>query len=310
MNSQEMINLTADEARLMTDQIRGRGAELIQLIIRAYQMRIWEPLGYSTWDEYKQAELPDIPLALPPADRLAALVELRNAGLTMRAIASVTDLGKSQIAETLSGVRNRTADSALLPTHITGLDGKVYPSSATQVLDVQSRRVQVKRLNDEGVKQVEIAERLGVSQGTVSGDLRWWDTTAEHMSDEVRQEIQKDVLTGVVADPERLLDLANRYPVRTFVPLVTQVIEQIETHLEAIEDRGFYHDEWVGETSDQVEALDLWLRNAGKFMFRMLRQIGLAAANETENAEALVVFWTDLKQALTQIETIPELGAA
>jgi hypothetical protein len=46
----------AENARALTDQIRLAGDRLARLALQAYEGRVWEVLGYTSWRAYAQAE--------------------------------------------------------------------------------------------------------------------------------------------------------------------------------------------------------------------------------------------------------------
>jgi hypothetical protein len=98
----------ASEARARVDRIKT-GVEVIwSLIVESYQARDWEALGYATWDEMCTREFGTSRLRLPREERAETVQSLREAGLSVRAIASVTGDSKSTVAAITSGVQNRT----------------------------------------------------------------------------------------------------------------------------------------------------------------------------------------------------------
>lgn len=48
--------LNADEARALTDEIRGAAEQVYALLLKAHEGEAWTPLGYGSWREYAMAE--------------------------------------------------------------------------------------------------------------------------------------------------------------------------------------------------------------------------------------------------------------
>jgi hypothetical protein len=131
--------MDADEARAVTDVIRGHVEAAWELIVQAYTRRAWAALGYQSWDGYCIAEFGTSRLRLPREERPEMVTSLRHAGLSIRAIASATGLGVGTVhREIEAGVPDGTpetdaepidAEAVELgdPAPITGTDGKSYP---------------------------------------------------------------------------------------------------------------------------------------------------------------------------------------
>lgn len=111
--------LDADAARALTDRINHSIDIAGALIIEAWEGRAWKSLGYSSWDDYTQAEIGAEQMTA--AARAVLAVGLRQAGMSYRAIASATKSSKSTIERDLAGVPSRDTS--------TGTDGKSYPAT-------------------------------------------------------------------------------------------------------------------------------------------------------------------------------------
>lgn len=157
--------MSADAARRLTDRIKVAVEATWQLVIEAYESRAWAALGYPTWDDYCTREFGASRLRLPREERSEVVASLRDAGLSVRAIAAATGIGRDTVHRELAPaapVRNRTpapADDDLIdaeladlaegldeivarpvtpvaevtPTRTTGTDGKSYPRPGTKV---------------------------------------------------------------------------------------------------------------------------------------------------------------------------------
>jgi hypothetical protein len=134
--------LSESEARELTRQIAQTLAVAWDKIVEAYQRRVWEPLGYGSWDCYCRAELGATRLRLPSEEREEAVRSLRSAGLSTRAIASATGQSHTNVRRGLSGGTNvppaganpQPAPAVTGPA-VTGLDGKSYARAAAPEVD-------------------------------------------------------------------------------------------------------------------------------------------------------------------------------
>lgn len=106
------LELSADEARTITDRIKVAVEATWYLIAEAYQRGAWRALGYSSWDDYCTREFGTSRLRLPREERSETVQSLRDAGLSVRAIAAATGESKSAIART-AGVPNGTPGKPL-----------------------------------------------------------------------------------------------------------------------------------------------------------------------------------------------------
>lgn len=126
-----LVPLSEFEAHQLTRRITDALAVAWDLVAEAYASRIWQPLGYPSWDAYCRAEFATARLRLPAEEREETVRSLRAAGLSVRAIASATGASKSQIGRDTAGVPNGTP----APGPVTGLDGRQYPSHTAPFAD-------------------------------------------------------------------------------------------------------------------------------------------------------------------------------
>src|SRR5699024_735179 len=130
--------LAPDVARDLTDKIRTGLEGVFELIKSAYRGFAWASLGYASWDEYVQREFGNLYLRPPREEREELVSSMRDAGTSVRAIATATQLGRDTVHRELSspGVRNRTpvhADgtepgTGIDETRVLGQDGRQYPA--------------------------------------------------------------------------------------------------------------------------------------------------------------------------------------
>jgi hypothetical protein len=105
-------DLSAEEARAITDDIKLRVRQAWELIVEAYQRRAWAVLGYESWDAYCLGEFGGAPLPVPREERPEMVASLRQAGLSQRAIASATGVSQSTIRDDVAQVsRNYSPDA-------------------------------------------------------------------------------------------------------------------------------------------------------------------------------------------------------
>lgn len=109
MTAVEPAPMTESEAKAVTSKIRNRVAMVWDLVTQAYEGRAWLALGYESWDAYCSGEFKGARLRLPREERAAAVASLRDAGLSVRAIAAATGTGVATVHRDLeAGVPNGT----------------------------------------------------------------------------------------------------------------------------------------------------------------------------------------------------------
>jgi hypothetical protein len=183
--------LTAEGARDLTDQIRVGLEGVFQLIKAAYRGRAWVSLGFGSWDEYVSREFGNLHLRPPREDRQEVVRSLHEAGMSVRAIAAATQLGRGSVARELEekGVPNGTPEG---PKQIQGRDGKSYP--ATRLVtplqprnnvavkdavfkDPVARKLSIEDVLDlpasvAGVQPLDLSERADAGRDRISRMLR------------------------------------------------------------------------------------------------------------------------------------------
>lgn len=169
--------LNINDARALTDQIKTNVEETWHLVKEAYERRAWTALGYTSWDAYCDQEFGTTRLRLPRKERAEVLASLREAGLSIRAIASVTGFGKGTVGRDLATVPNGTpqpADDdssaeeliAAEPTPVplvNGLDGKTYrnpPQPPKEKTPIERRKAFRDRFGNAVVRIDEAVTRL------------------------------------------------------------------------------------------------------------------------------------------------------
>jgi hypothetical protein len=120
------IDMNADEARAITEAIKGAVEQVFELIKDAYNRRAWLALGYRTWDTWCAKEFRTAPLMVPREERPEMVRSMRQAGLSQRAIASATGVSQKTVDRDLDATESN--DSVEMPDKVTGLDGKKRPA--------------------------------------------------------------------------------------------------------------------------------------------------------------------------------------
>lgn len=147
------LTLSASDAVEITASIRANLENLWDLIVAAYQGEVWVALGYKTWDEYCTKEFGDTRARLPLAVRCGVMNTLRDAGLSLRAIASATGYDKRTVSRTLN---KNVPTPAVMPKMkeetVTGLDHKKYPQRRTVEYSFWTASYEVGKLSGRMVK--------------------------------------------------------------------------------------------------------------------------------------------------------------
>lgn len=136
-SAQEEVVADSKAARDLTDKIRAGLEGVYQLIIEAFQQRVWTSLGYASWDEYVRREFGNLSLRPPLEERQEVVQSLRDSGLSTRAISSATQLSQRTVVRALDGA-GESNDSPEDGSHrelspVVGLDGKEYSSRKSTV---------------------------------------------------------------------------------------------------------------------------------------------------------------------------------
>lgn len=95
--------------------------ETLGAVALAYAERDWEALGYDGWDAYVDGEFGAERLRLSPEHRQKAVVELRLAGLSTRAIGSAVGVDQRTVRRDLA-----SGAASAAPEPVQGIDGKAY----------------------------------------------------------------------------------------------------------------------------------------------------------------------------------------
>ncbi len=84
-----VVDLDEEAARDLTTRIRQTSSVLVAMIEKAYAGRIWIALGYESWADWWDTEIGE-PLRLDREDRRELVASLRDHGMSIRALATVT----------------------------------------------------------------------------------------------------------------------------------------------------------------------------------------------------------------------------
>lgn len=135
---EQPTQFTAAEARELTDEIRQTLRVGHDLIVKAFVGRAWTALGYESWDTYCAGEFSEARMVrLDREQRREIVAEMRQAGMSTRAIASGLGVGNKTVARDLASVSGDTDDeestdafaSVERPTTVTSLDGRQRPAT-------------------------------------------------------------------------------------------------------------------------------------------------------------------------------------
>ena len=133
MTDLAVAELTAEEAQDLTEEIRIRLDFLLPLIKKAFEGRADRALGYESWQAYCSAELSNI--RVPVGDRPAMVAELRQSGMSQRAIGAAFGVSQETVRRDLATDTNVSVEA---PATITSLDGRERPASRPPTSPTQS----------------------------------------------------------------------------------------------------------------------------------------------------------------------------
>lgn len=119
------IEISASDARDLTDRIKTGVEAIWELIKQAYQSRAWAALGYDSWDDYCTREFGTSRIRLPREERQEVVASMREIGMSTRAIASATGNNRKTIMSDLRGGESQVVQNGP-PAPVAGTDGKTY----------------------------------------------------------------------------------------------------------------------------------------------------------------------------------------
>ncbi|MFW0120215.1 helix-turn-helix domain-containing protein [Rothia sp. P5764] len=115
------------EARALTQRIRSTLIDAQQLVIEAFEKKVWIALGYKSWNAYVTYEFTGLELNPPKEERVAAIAQYTTAGMSTRAISAVMGVHHATVAR---GVAEAQEQGLLDEETISeGLDGRIRVSS-------------------------------------------------------------------------------------------------------------------------------------------------------------------------------------
>jgi len=120
----QVFLLTAENAEALTQNIVIAVEEVHELILRALAGRADKALGYASWQDYVDDRFPLTVRQVARDTRPENVAFLRERGQSLRAIASVLGVSKSQVERDLSTVPDGTVE----PDRVVGIDGKSRPT--------------------------------------------------------------------------------------------------------------------------------------------------------------------------------------
>lgn len=124
----EPVELTPEQARELTDQIRAGVTNLLPIIKRAFEGRADRAMGYDSWNAYCDAELRGIRVPVAIEDRRAAVAELRESGMSTRAIGAALGVSHMTAQRDLDSSGTSVTDGSTAST-VASLDGRERPAS-------------------------------------------------------------------------------------------------------------------------------------------------------------------------------------
>lgn len=117
---------TRQEAEARRDRIKAGLATLWDDIKAAWRERDWIALGYPSWDAMCESEY-RLGLALPRSERPEVVADLRQEGMSTRAIAAATGVSQGTVRNDLASTEQNYSVAT-----VTSLDGRQRPATRPQ----------------------------------------------------------------------------------------------------------------------------------------------------------------------------------
>lgn len=169
----EQVVLSEADARELTDQIAEGLADVQQLIVQAWEGQAWRALGFASWDAWIDANFRGLQLRPPREQRSEVVQSMREAGMSIRAIAQATDLSVGTVHEAdRAGVQNRTPDDPPA-SNVVGLDGKRYSAASAPLAEDDEGDASGMSLDELGIPLLDLSQLPGRSreQKVLSGEV-------------------------------------------------------------------------------------------------------------------------------------------
>lgn len=167
----DIVVMSQDAARKLTDQIKADAEKVWDLITRAYTERAWEALNYPSWDDYCSNEFGSTRLRLPREEREAVVASLRDQGLSIRAIASAAGIDAKTVQTDLKSAVGISHTSEPLDVEevapVVGLDGKKHPRRKAPAKKAPAKKAPAKKAPAKGGHTV--GEWLGLVGSDIKG---------------------------------------------------------------------------------------------------------------------------------------------
>lgn len=203
-----VTELTVDEARALTDEIRRDASEIkanfVPKVKRAFFGRADKVLDYESWDAYSADVLGGV--RIPVGERPAMVAELRQAGMSQRAIGAAIGVDEKTVRNDLS----RADNSA--PAVVAGLDGKQYtppPPPAERFDKAVADFPELEHYADRPTKATALADQLRTFEPTERAARRETLAKVIQAEQDGRLAPKPDPAADAVALADRLFIAAN-----------------------------------------------------------------------------------------------------
>lgn len=124
----DLVALDRDEAKQRLERVKSGVERIWDDLVVLYQGRAWQVLGYQSWDALCDAEFGGTRIALPRQQRQEIVCDMREAGLSTRAIASAIGVTHVTVQHDLRASTGKSLPVAA----VIGLDGKSRSATAPQ----------------------------------------------------------------------------------------------------------------------------------------------------------------------------------
>lgn len=126
-------------AELRAYKDEGERRRIPEVIAEIHRDRLWLALHYATWDDACDALMGGWRVQIPREDRREIVAELRDEGLSTRAIGAAIGVSEGTVRNDLAGAQDYAPDAD--PTPVTGLDGKTYTPKPATVIHIEPDEV-------------------------------------------------------------------------------------------------------------------------------------------------------------------------
>jgi hypothetical protein len=166
-----VVRLDRERARSLTRELQAALDLAVDLVRQLWDGEAWRALGHASWEDFVAVELPQLAVivrGMPKPEQKAKVAQLRAAGMSLRAVGTLTGLSPNT-------VKAHARDAGVQLAEVVSLDGAVRAASRAPAAPSRPRPLTVRLvelLAEAGPLDVrEVCRRVRLPRERVSPAL-------------------------------------------------------------------------------------------------------------------------------------------